>query len=110
MMVESEGLAATFQSPGRQRFGRQSARADADRQRQYRDRLLTKLAGGPAAATAWVRGQGIEGLRVDRDTAGLFRDFYHIGPGPFPGRARGGRQGRSEARGKGQTSRPPIRR
>ena len=31
-----------------------------------------------------MRGQGIEGLRVDRDTAGLIRDFYHIGPGPFP--------------------------
>jgi beta-lactamase class A len=46
--------------------------------------VLTKLAGGPESVTKWVRGQGVEGLRVDRDTAGLLRDFFHIGPGPFP--------------------------
>jgi len=46
--------------------------------------VLTDLAGGPAATTAWVRSQGIAGLRVDRDTAGLLRDFYGLPPGPFP--------------------------
>ena len=35
--------------------------------------------------TQWVRSQGITGLRVDRDTAGLIRDFYGLPPGPsFP--------------------------
>jgi beta-lactamase class A len=46
---------------------------------------LVKLVGGPAVVTQWVRGQGINGLRVDRDTAGLIRDFYRLPPGPsFP--------------------------
>lgn len=46
--------------------------------------LLTRLAGGPPAVTAWVRGQGVQNLRVDRDTAGILRDFFHLPPGPFP--------------------------
>ncbi len=46
--------------------------------------VLTTLVGGPETVTAWVRGQGIEGLRVDRDTAGLLRDFFSLPPGPFP--------------------------
>jgi beta-lactamase class A len=46
--------------------------------------VLTRLAGGPVAVTAWVRAQGVEGVRVDRDTAGLLRDFFRLPPGPFP--------------------------
>jgi beta-lactamase class A len=45
---------------------------------------LTELAGGTAAVTAWVRAQGVQGLRVDGDTDGIIRRFYHMGPGPFP--------------------------
>lgn len=45
--------------------------------------LMTELAGGPQAVTAWLRKQGIEGQRVDRDTAGLLRDFFGLGPGVF---------------------------
>jgi beta-lactamase class A len=83
-MVESEGLAATFHHPGvavsvdnlLELMLTVSDNTAAD--------VLTELAGGPAAVTQWVRAQGIEGLRVDRDTAGLLRDFFHIGPGPFP--------------------------
>ena len=44
--------------------------------------VLTDLVGGPTAATAWVRAQGVEGLRVDRDTAGLIRDFFALPSGP----------------------------
>lgn len=40
--------------------------------------VLTRLAGGPQAATAWVRKQGVEGQRIDRDTARLLRDFYGL--------------------------------
>jgi len=40
--------------------------------------VLTSAAGGPAAVTAWVRGQGINGLRVDRDTAAILRDFFGL--------------------------------
>jgi beta-lactamase class A len=45
--------------------------------------VLTAAAGGPSAVTAWVRAQGVRGLRVDRDTAGILRDFFALPPGPF---------------------------
>lgn len=45
--------------------------------------VLTALAGGPEAVTGWARAQGVAGLRVDRDTAGLLRDFFGLPPGPF---------------------------
>ena len=45
--------------------------------------VLTATAGGPAAVTAWVRGQGVTGLRVDRDTAGIVRDFFGLPGGKF---------------------------
>lgn len=45
--------------------------------------VLMAQAGGPAAVTAWLRSQGIEGQRVDRDTNRLLRDFYGVGPGPM---------------------------
>ncbi|MFC4314465.1 class A beta-lactamase [Steroidobacter flavus] len=45
--------------------------------------VLTRVAGGPQAATAWVRKQGVEDQRIDRDTATLLRAFYNLPPGPF---------------------------
>lgn len=45
--------------------------------------VLMAQAGGPAAVTAWVRRQGVEGQRVDRDTNRLLRDFFGIGSGPM---------------------------
>ena len=45
--------------------------------------VLTSAAGGPTAVTAWVRAQGITGLRVDRDTAGIVRDFFGLPTGTF---------------------------
>jgi beta-lactamase class A len=45
--------------------------------------VLTRLAGGPPAATAWVRKQGIEDQRIDRDTATLLRAFFDLPAGPF---------------------------
>jgi beta-lactamase class A len=43
--------------------------------------VLMALAGGPRAVTAFVRSQGVQGLRVDRDTAGIVRDFFDLPPG-----------------------------
>jgi beta-lactamase class A len=43
--------------------------------------VLMELAGGAEAVTAWVRSQGVEGLRIDRDTAGIVRDFFELPPG-----------------------------
>jgi beta-lactamase class A len=43
--------------------------------------VLMGLAGGAGAVTAFVRAQEIQGLRVDRDTAGIVRDFFDLPPG-----------------------------
>lgn len=43
--------------------------------------VLMELAGGAGAVTAFVRSQGIQGLRVDRNTAGIVRDFFELPPG-----------------------------
>jgi beta-lactamase class A len=45
--------------------------------------VLTATAGGPETVTAWVRKQGVTGLRVDRDTAGIVRDFFGLPKGTF---------------------------
>ncbi len=45
--------------------------------------VLVDAAGGPQAITAWVRKLGISGLRVDRDTAGILRDFFGFPKGTF---------------------------
>lgn len=46
--------------------------------------VLVEIAGGAAEVTKWLRAQGVTGQRVDRDTAGLLRDFFGLGPEPFP--------------------------
>ena len=85
MMVESEGLASTFHYEGVSVSVRNLLELMLTVSDNTATDVLTKLAGGPSAVTAWVHSQGIEGLRVDRDTAGLIRDFYHLPPGPsFP--------------------------
>ena len=43
--------------------------------------ICLRLAGGPAAVTRFVAQLGIDGMRVDRSTADLLRDFYGIEPG-----------------------------
>ena len=45
--------------------------------------ILMAAAGGAGAVTAWIRGLGITGLRVDRDTAGILRDFFELPNGTF---------------------------
>lgn len=45
--------------------------------------VLMRLAGGPQAVTDWVKRQGVLDQRIDRDTAGLLRDFFGLPAGPF---------------------------
>ncbi|KAF1017453.1 MAG: Beta-lactamase SHV-1 [Stenotrophomonas maltophilia] len=45
--------------------------------------VLVAQAGGPAAVTAWLRAQGIEGQRLDRDTNHLLSDIFGLGEGPL---------------------------
>jgi beta-lactamase class A len=84
MVVESEGIAEVATHPGISLSVANLLELMLTVSDNTATDVLTKLAGGPAGVTKWVRGQGVEGLRVDRDTAGLLRDFFHIGPGPFP--------------------------
>jgi beta-lactamase class A len=42
--------------------------------------VLMRLAGGPRAVTAWVRAQGVEDQRIDRDTNAILRDFLKLAP------------------------------
>jgi len=85
MMVESEGLAETFHHPGVSVSVENLLELMLTVSDNTATDTLEKLVGGPAVVTQWVRSQGITGLRVDRDTAGLIRDFYGLPPGPsFP--------------------------
>jgi beta-lactamase class A len=44
---------------------------------------MVEAAGGASAVTAWVRNQGISGLRIDGDTAEIIRRFFGLGAGPL---------------------------
>ena len=84
MVVESQGLAANFRHPGVSVSVKNLLELMMTVSDNTATDVLTKLAGGPSAVTAWVRVQGVQNLRVDRDTSGIIRDFFGIGPGPFP--------------------------
>ena len=84
MVVVSEGLAETFRHPGVSVSVKNLLELMLTVSDNTATDHLTKLAGGPAAVTAWVRGLGVRGLRVDSDTAAIVRRFYHMPPGPFP--------------------------
>ena len=85
MMVESEGLAETFRHPGVSVSVENLLELMLTVSDNTATDTLEKLVGGPAVVTQWVRSQGITGLRVDRDTAGMIRDFYGLPNGPsFP--------------------------
>jgi beta-lactamase class A len=85
MMVDSEGLAETFHHPGVSVSVENLLELMLTVSDNTATDTLEKLVGGPAVVTQWVRAQMIDGLRVDRDTAGMIRDFYGLPPGPsFP--------------------------
>lgn len=84
MIVESRGIAQVAKHPGISLSVANLLELMLTVSDNSATDVLTRLAGGPAAVTAWVRKQGVEGLRVDRDTAGLLRDFFQLPPGPFP--------------------------
>ncbi|MDQ0462663.1 beta-lactamase class A [Caulobacter ginsengisoli] len=83
-MIESEVLADRFIHPGVSLSVANLLELMLTQSDNSATDVLVAAAGGPAAVTAWVRGQGVEGLRVDRDTGDLLRGFFGIGPGPFP--------------------------
>lgn len=63
--------------------------------------VLVAAAGGTQAVTDWVRRQGVTGLRIDRDTAGILRDFFSLPAGPFPAALAAARQADPKLDGRG---------
>lgn len=45
--------------------------------------VLVRAAGGAEAVTQWVRQQGVMDQRIDRDTAGILREYFGLPAGPF---------------------------
>jgi beta-lactamase class A len=84
MVVESEGIAQTFKHSGVSVSVLNLLELMLTVSDNTATDHLVKLAGGPDAVTAWVRGQGVEGLRVDGGTAEIVRRFFHIPEGSFP--------------------------
>jgi beta-lactamase class A len=79
--VESEVIADSFIHPGVSLSVHNLLELMLTRSDNTATDILVGLVGGPEAITAWVRSQGVEGLRVDRDTAGIVRDFFELPPG-----------------------------
>lgn len=78
LILDSEGIAEVFPYPGLSVSVRNLLETMLTRSDNTASNVLTRLAGGPAAVTAWVRGQGVEGIRVDGDTISLNERFYHV--------------------------------
>jgi beta-lactamase class A len=78
LVLDSEGIAEVFPYPGLSVSVRNLLESMLTRSDNTAANVLTRLAGGPAAVTAWVKGQGVEGLRVDGDTLSLNERFYHV--------------------------------
>jgi len=68
LVLESEGIAEIFPFPGVALSVHNLLEGMITRSDNTATNVLTRLAGGPAAVTAWVRKLGVEKLRVDGDT------------------------------------------
>ena len=83
MYVESEVIAETLVHPGVNLSIYNLLDLMLTRSDNTATDVLTAAVGGPEAVTAWVRKQGVNGLRVDRNTAGIVRDFFGLPKGIF---------------------------
>jgi beta-lactamase class A len=68
LVLESEGIAEIFPFAGVTLSVRNLLEGMITHSDNTATNVLTRLAGGPAAVTAWVRQLGVENLRVDGDT------------------------------------------
>lgn len=78
MMVPSEVIADRFIHPGVSLSVYNLLELMLTQSDNTATDVLMAAAGGPAQVTAWVRGLGVDGLRVDRDTNALLRDFFGV--------------------------------
>jgi beta-lactamase class A len=80
LVLSSEGIAEIFPYPGVSASVRNLLESMLTRSDNTATNVLTRLTGGPAAVTAWVRSVGVEGLRVDGDTNGIVGRFFNLPP------------------------------
>lgn len=80
-MLVSEGIADIFPYPGVSASIRNLIESMLTRSDNTATNVLTRLAGGPAAVTGWVRGLGIQAMRIDGDTNEIGARFFSLPPG-----------------------------
>lgn len=80
LVLSSEGIAEIFPFPGVAASVHNLIESMLTRSDNTATNVLTELAGGPAAVTAWVRGVGVEGMRIDGDTNGIVGRFAGLPP------------------------------
>lgn len=78
LLLDSDGIAEVLPYPGLSVSVRNLLETMLTRSDNTAANVLTQLAGGPVAVTAWVRSQGVQGLRVDGDTLSLNERFFHV--------------------------------
>lgn len=78
LVFDSEGIAEILPYPGLSVSVRNLLETMLTRSDNTAANVLTRLAGGPAAVTAWVRRAGVGGLRVDGDTISLNERFFEV--------------------------------
>jgi beta-lactamase class A len=88
LVLSSEGIADTFPFPGVSASVRNLLESMLTHSDNTATNVLTQLAGGPAAVTAWVKSVGVEGMRVDGDTNDIVGRFFDLPPGDEPVEAR----------------------
>jgi len=84
LVLDSEGIAETFPFPGVSASVHNLIETMLVRSDNTATNVLTRLAGGPAAVTAWVKSKGIEGMRIDGDTNGIVGRFFGLPAGGEP--------------------------
>jgi len=83
LVVESDGIAKDFPHPGVLLSVQNLLESMLTQSDNTATDVLVKHVGGPSVITSWLRSIGIADQRVDRDTAGLLRDFYQLPAGPY---------------------------
>ncbi len=78
LVLSSEGIAEIFPFPGVSASVRNLLESMLTRSDNTATNVLTRLAGGPAAVTAWVKRVGVEGMRIDGDTNGIVGRFFGL--------------------------------
>jgi len=78
LVLSSEGIAETFPFPGVSASVHNLIESMLTRSDNTATNVLTQLAGGPPAVTAWVKSVGVEGMRIDGDTNGIVGRFFGL--------------------------------